>query len=126
MWQPSVIKADGSSWGIEALKHEVELQAKMAAENPDSAEMRERCNRLNGAYQTAIEESGNMPVDFIQLPSSKSWGKLAGMAVRKEIYKDLVPIFSKFKDSNTISRSLNAIIKIETQGMQLFKIFKLR
>ena len=65
-----------------------------------------------------------MPVDFIQLPSSKSWGKLAGMAVRKEIYKDLVPIFSKFKDSNTISRSLNAIIKIETQGMQLFKIFK--
>ena len=48
VWQPSVIKADGSSWGIEALKHEVELQAKMVAENPDSVEMRERFNRLNG------------------------------------------------------------------------------
>ena len=78
------------------------------------------------AYQTAIEESGNMPVDFIQLPSSKSWGKLAGMAVRKEIYKDLVPIFSKFKDSNTISRSLNAIIKIETQGCSSLRFLKLR
>ena len=124
VWQPSVIDIEGKKWGIGALKLEVDKQAKLVADNPDSVEIRERYDTLNSAFKTAREESGNEPSDFLQLPTSPSYGNLSGMFVRKPIYRDLVPIFSGFQNKNVITKTLNTIIKIETEGMALFKIFK--
>ena len=124
VWQPSVVKIEGVKWGIGALKTEVEKQGLLVAKSPDSVEIRERFDMLNKAYEQAQEESGNEPEDFLQLPTSASYGKLSGMFVRKPIYRDLVPILSGFQNKNVVAKTMNAIIKLEAKGMGLFKIAK--
>ena len=124
VWQPSVITVEGSKWGIGALEEEVKMQAKLVVASPKSTEIKKRYDMLNNALEKAMDETGNEPSDFMALPKTAAYGKLSGMFVKKPIYRDLVPIFSGLKGHDALSRTVNTLIKIETDAMSLFKISK--
>ena len=124
VWQPSVITIEGSKWGIGALEEEVKMQAKLVVASPESVEIRKRYDMLNNDLEKAMDETGNEPSDFMALPKTAAYGKLSGMFVKKPIYRDLVPIFSGLKGHDALSRTVNTLIKIETDAMSLFKISK--
>lgn len=124
VWQPSVITVEGSKWGIGALEEEVKMQAKLVVASPESTEIKKRYDMLNNGLEKAMDKTGNVPSDFIALPKTAAYGKLSGMFVKKPIYRDLVPIFSGLKGHDALSRTVNTLIKIETDAMALFKISK--
>ena len=121
-WQPSVVVVDGVRYGIGGLKEEIKMQAKLVVESPESKEIKERYDVLSQALVNAEKQTGHTSEGFLALPTSPAYGKLSGMFVRKSIYRDLVPIFSGIKGDTSFSKTLNALINIESQVMKVFKI----
>ena len=126
VWQPSLVEVVNKqgkkiTMGIGKLIEEVDTYERMIKESP-SPETRERYNILKNALDKAIEETENVPEDFVQLPTTKTYGPLAGAFIRKPIADDIKPLVDALaKDRGKI---FNTLMSIETQGMALFKMGK--
>jgi len=126
VWQPSVVELPigkegrivkrGIGWLIE----ETERYQKMA-EEVGTEEVKKRYEILQTTLDKAMEDTKNMPEDFVQLPTTKTYGPLAGAYVKKPIADDITPIMGAMQDKAKLWRTL---VSVETQGMALFKIGK--
>lgn len=123
-WQPSVVTVDGKKIGIGALAEEVKIARQMHEQAPQVPEIKARLDRLDTALQTAIAETKNVTADYVQLPTSKSYGPLAGAYIRKEIARDIQPVFSGFNNQGDLSKTVNTIFQIERKSMAMFKVAK--
>lgn len=123
-WQPSVVTVDGKKMGIGALAEEVKVARQMFDQAPHVPEIKARFDRLDTALQSAITETKNVTEDYVQLPTSKSYGPLAGAYIRKEIARDIQPVFSGFNNQGDLSKAVNTIFQIERKGMAMFKVGK--
>ena len=121
-WSESVIKIEGEgTFGIGKLAEEVKIAAEVVLSQPKNARARARYTKLNKALADAVKKTENIPEDFEQLPVSKAYGELSGAFVRKEISKDIRPIFDSIRDAG---RGYGAVISAIEQGTTLFKIAK--
>ena len=135
VWQPSIIRVPIGKqlttpihgrtrrWvkmGIGRLVEETKIYDKMMAEHgtPEVAEIH---RILHEALDKAEEDSQNMPGDFVQLPTSKGYGPLAGAYVKAPIASDLMPVLDIATDRGKL---MNTILEIERQGMATFKMGK--
>lgn len=68
----------------------------VAAPTEDKAEIRALADLLEQAANNAIDEmtQEGTPKDFVQMPDNARYGALRGLVIRKEIYDDLVGVFS--------------------------------
>lgn len=118
VWKPSVVDVGGKKMGIGKLAEEVEIFRKVVEKQPDNIATRKQYDTLNATLQKAMEETRNVPEEFVQLPSTKSYGPLAGTFVRKPIADDLRPIMGSTKEWGSL---VNTLLSVEQQGMALFK-----
>lgn len=131
VWQPSIVKVpvgkikkDGTrrmhSYTIGTLVDEVATYERMTTEHP-SQEVQQRYEILKKALEDAQEATGHVPDGFVQLPTDKHYGPLAGAYVMRPIADDLRPVIALSTDKG---RLLNTIVEIEAQSMALFKMGK--
>lgn len=135
VWQPSVVAVpigkplarpvEGRDrrnvrMGIGRLVEEVRTYDAMMSRHP-TPEIEEVHRILTDALEQAQEETANAPGNFVQLPTAKTYGPLAGAYVRKPIADDLKPVLDVAADRG---RLFNTILEIERQGMALFKMGK--
>lgn len=68
----------------------------VAAPTEDKAEIRALADALEQTANNAIDEMAQegTPKDFVQMPDSARYGALRGLVIRKEIYDDIVGVFS--------------------------------
>ena len=123
-WQPSIIDVDGKKMGIGQLTEEVKIARQMYEQAPNVPEIKQRLDKLENALNKAINLTKNAPEDFTQLPTSKSYGPLAGAFVAKPIARDIMPVFSGFSSASNLSKIINTVMKIEEKGMAAFKVGK--
>ena len=125
-WQPSFVDVPlragqkPTRMSIGKLSDELKIYEKMVEETPN-AEIIQRRDILRSSLNQAMEQTGNVPKDFVQLPTTKTYGPLAGAFVRKPIADDLKPIMSWSDDLPKMYRTL---VEIEQKGMALFKVGK--
>jgi len=126
VWEPSIVKVpigkDGKpvEMSIGKLVDEVKVYKKMVQEMP-SSEIKARYETLRTALDKAEAEMGEIPKDFAQLPNIKTWGPLAGAYIRKPIFDDIVPLMKNWQNRGAL---FEQFVKIEQQGMALFKMGK--
>jgi hypothetical protein len=106
--------------GIGQLVDEVATYEKMVRDL-SSPEVDARYNTLKQALDTATQQAVKAPEDFIQLPTSKTYGPLSGAFVRKPVANDLMPLMNSMKDRGHLVETL---VNIEEQGMALYKMGK--
>ncbi len=125
-WQPSIAQVplrQGQppvKMGIGQLVEEVKTYEKMVKEL-SSPEVDARYNILKTSLDQAIQQTKNLPPDFIQLPVSKTYGPLSGAFVKKPIADDLMPIMNSIKNRGKLFETL---VNVEQQGMAYFKMAK--
>ncbi len=129
VWQPSIVEVtdtDGKTrrMGIGKLVEEVEITRQMHERAPNVPEIKQRLEKLEDALKRAREDAGQPPEEFVQVPTSKNYGPLAGAFVRKEIWNDIKPVYSGMQDGGATSRLINTILKVEQKGMAAFKVGK--
>lgn len=132
VWQPSLVKVplgkqqkDGSRGNVPMtmgkLIEETKTYAKMAQDHP-SPEVQQHYEILKNALDQVTAESKKMPADFKQLPTSKSYGPLAGAFVRNTIADDLLPVLGMI-DKNT-GAAWAKVLEVEAKAMAAFKMGK--
>ena len=94
VWTPSLVeiprfpkregKPETIKMGIGKLVEEVDKYKEMAEKAP-SHEVKQQYEILRTALDKAVEETRNAPAEFTQLPTSKSYGPLAGAFVKTPI-----------------------------------------
>ena len=98
------------------------------ASEPAAAEqMRQKANEYNAIANPAIEKLGgidvmamDVPKGFRRLPNTKKYGMLKGVAVRNEIYNDVIGSFTMGDTDNWYNRALGAMKK----GTSIWKTLK--
>jgi len=115
----------GKKMGIGELNEEVDLYKKMVKANPNSPEIKQRL----GVYERYLEQAKvatqNVPADFIQMPTAKSWGPLAGSFLRKEVARDLMSFYGKERGNiQGLTKAIDALVDIDQKATGLFKIGK--
>ena len=123
-WTPSYTLIDGQEWSIGKLADELNIQRKMLNQAPDVPEIKERLSKLETAMNEAQSATKNIPDDFVQLPNSPNYGKLQGAFVRKEIARDIQPVFTGFSNKSQLGKLANGLLEIEEKGMTAFKVGK--
>ena len=142
VWQPSLVTV-GTKWkpmaeqlgisgkskfvggkkmGIGRLVEEVKTYAKMTEQMPDNEQVKNMYNELKSALDKARVDTKNAPTDFVQLPTTKGYGDLAGAYIRKPIADDILPLLSSTAGGR--GTLFGALAKIEQQGVALHKIGK--
>ena len=127
-WQPSKVKIKlpgelrARSMGIGKLAEETKVMREVYEQAPNVPEIKAKYNALSQALDRAMAETANVPEDFVQLPTSKSYGPLAGAFVRKPIARDIMPIYSM--NNTGLSRIVDTALQIEAKGMAAFKVAK--
>jgi len=106
--------------GIGKLIEEVDKYKEMMEKSP-SEEIKKKRDYLQAALDKAIEDTKNVPGDYTQLPTTKSYGPLAGAFVQTPIAKDVMPVVAFYSDKGKVWETLG---RIETEGMALFKMGK--
>ena len=115
----------GMRMGIGELVKEVDLYRKMKKENPNSPEISQRLEIYERHLTQAQEATKNVPKDFIQMPSAKSWGPLAGTFLRKEIARDLMSFYGGERGNiEGLSKAVNIISQIDEKATGIFKVGK--
>lgn len=123
VFKPSMVKVFGTKMGIGALTEEVKIAERMHKQAPDVPEIKDRLNILKNALDEAVNKSKNVPQDFVQLPISKGMGPLSGAFVRKEVARDIMPIFSGVR-TNNLSKMVDMVLDAEAKAMAAFKVGK--
>ena len=98
------------------------------ASEPAAAEqMRQKANEYNAIANPAIEKLGgkdvmamDVPKGYRRLPNTKKYGMLKGVAVRNEIYNDVIGSFTMGDTDNWYNRALGAMKK----GTSIWKTLK--
>jgi len=106
--------------GIGKLIEEVDKYKEMMEKSP-SEEIGKKRDILQAALDKAIEETKNVPEEYTQLPTTKTYGPLAGAYLKTPIAKDLMPVMALFSDRGKVWSALG---RIEEEGMALFKMGK--
>lgn len=111
--------------GIGELNEEVELYKRMYKANPNSPEIKQKLD----IYQKYLDQSKaatqNVPEDFIQMPTAKSWGPLAGTFIRKEVARDLMSFYGKERGNiQGLTKAIDSLVEIDQMATGLFKIGK--
>lgn len=119
--EPSTFKG-GKKMGIGKLVEEVKTFSKMVKKFPENEAMKNRHAELKSALDKARVDTKNAPADFVQLPTTKGYGDLAGAYVRKSIADDLLPLTSSVVGGR--GDLFGALAKIEQQGVALHKMGK--
>ncbi len=115
----------GKRMGIGELSEEVELYQRMVKENPNSPELAQRLQVYEKYLNQAKQATQNVPEDFIQMPTAKSWGPLAGSFIRKEIARDLTSFYGKEKTNiEGLSKLVDVLSSIDAKATGIFKIGK--
>ena len=130
VWTPSMVeiprfpkregKPETVKMGIGKLVEEVDKYREMSEKAP-SPEVNQQYEILRTALDQAVESTRNVPGDFTQLPTSKSYGPLAGAFVKTPIAKDIMPVMDLYSDRGKVFETL---ARIEAEGMALFKMGK--
>lgn len=120
-WEPSIIDlGEGRKIGIGKLVEDVSIYRKLIEQDPSNIAIRDRFEFLNEHLQRAIAEVGQAPEGFIQLPTTSTYGPLAGAFIRKPIADDLIPLFNSVSGGKW-GETVNTLLSVEQQGMALFK-----
>ncbi len=115
----------GKKMGIGELNEEVDLYKKMVKANPNSPEIQQRLGIYERYLEQAKVATQNVPEDFIQMPTAKSWGPLAGTFIRKEVARDLMSFYGKERGNiQGLTKAIDALAGIDQMATGLFKIGK--
>jgi hypothetical protein len=93
---------------------------------PESAlQMNEKADEFEALAQPALERTGNaddanVPQGFRRIPKTKRYGMLQGVAVRKEIYNDIIGTFTIGDTDNFYNKAIAAMKK----GVNIWKTLK--
>ena len=93
---------------------------------PDSAaQMRDKADEFEALALPALERTGNaadanVPQGFRRIPKTRKYGMLQGVAVRKEIYNDIIGTFTIGDTDNFYNKSIAAMKK----GVNIWKTLK--
>ena len=93
---------------------------------PDSAaQMKEKAAEFEALALPALERTGNaadanVPQGFRRIPKTRKYGMLQGVAVRKEIYNDIIGTFTIGDTDNFYNKSIAAMKK----GVNIWKTLK--
>lgn len=125
VYSPSLVKvprvgAKPVTMGIGKLVDEVKTYEKMLHKTP-TPEIKAQYEMLNTVLNDAINRMGEAPKDFVSLPTTRSYGPLAGAFIRKSIADDLKPVVSSFENQGRLFQTL---MSIEQQGVALMKLGK--
>jgi hypothetical protein len=123
-WQPPKVSVGNTTMKIGDLKTELEAQQRVAQAMPHVPEVQARLGELENAMTTASQVMGNPPEGFVKMPETKSWGPLAGQFVRKEVYRDVVPMTMGFQDPGQAGKLINTAIMLDEKAVALFKVGK--
>jgi hypothetical protein len=122
-WEPSMVKVEGKRIGIGKLVEEIGMQKKVV-EQAKTPEAQARLDKLQKAMDTAQEQTSHMPDDFVQLPTTKTYGPLAGAFVRKSIARDIQPVLSSLTNLREGSKLADMVIGSAEKSMAAFKVGK--
>jgi hypothetical protein len=115
----------GKKMGIGELYEEVELYKKMVKANPNSPEIAERLGVYEKYLKDVEQATKNVPKDFIQMPTAKSWGPLAGTFLRKEVARDLMSFYGKERGNiQGLTKTIDTLVDLDQKATGLFKIGK--
>ena len=115
----------GKRMGIGELAEEVDLYQRMAKENPNSPEIAQRLQVYEKYLNDAKQATQNVPKDFIQMPTAKTWGPLAGSFIRKEIARDLTSFYGREKGNiEGLSKAVDVLSQIDAKATGVFKVGK--
>ena len=123
IYEPSLVEVEGKKLGLFALKEELDTQRKVYEAMPNK-DTKSRLNLLEDAYNEATEMSQNFPSDYEQIPDTKRFGSLRGVIIRKEIYRDIMPLFATDELKGVAGKTVNVLSKGVSGGMTLFKLSK--
>lgn len=123
VWTPSLVNVAGQKMGIGKLIEEVDAMKRVVEQFPENLDAQNRFATLSEALNEAKIATANVPKEFVQLPTTKTFGPLAGAYVRKSIADDTLPLISSTIGANK-GKLFNSLVQIETQGMALFKASK--
>ena len=93
---------------------------------PESAlQMNEKADEFEALAQPALERTGNaddanVPQGFRRIPKTKKYGMLQGVAVRKEIYNDIIGTFTIGDTDNFYNKAIAGMKK----GVNIWKTLK--
>ena len=93
---------------------------------PDSAaQMKEKAAEFEALALPALERTGNaadanVPQGFRRIPKTRKYGMLQGVAVRKEIYNDIIGTFTIGDTDNFYNKAIAAMKK----GVNIWKTLK--
>jgi hypothetical protein len=93
---------------------------------PESAlQMNEKADEFEALAQPALERTGNaedanVPQGFRRIPKTKRYGMLQGVAVRKEIYNDIIGTFTIGDTDNFYNKAIATMKK----GVNIWKTLK--
>ena len=93
---------------------------------PDSAaQMKEKADEFEALALPALERTGNaadanVPQGFRRIPKTRKYGMLQGVAVRKEIYNDIIGTFTIGDTDNFYNKAIAAMKK----GVNIWKTLK--
>jgi hypothetical protein len=119
VWTPSVVKVGNRRMGIGRLSEEVKTMEKVARQFPDNPQVQTRFAELKSVLDKAIEDMGQVPEDFFQLPTTKSFGPLRGAFVRKPIADDIMPLVSGTLGHR--GKIFDTLLSVEQKGVAVFK-----
>lgn len=80
--------------------------------------------KMDAIVEPALEEAGKAPDDFVQVPTTARYGRLAGMYLRKEIYSDLFGTGSGFSPQSSLAERVLGYGGWGTKVTQLWKMSK--
>ena len=122
VWPGTVVPFEGRNIGIGTLAEELQIQRKIVKTAPNVPEAQSRLKVLEDLMDKAEEAASLAPEDFKKMPTSSSFGPLAGAFVRKEIYADLVPMDAGMQNVKDFSTTLYYLQKANEKSMSVYKV----
>jgi hypothetical protein len=124
VWPDSIVKVDGKRMGIGRLAEDIENAQRMVEQAPNVPEIQDRLERMEKVMDEVTLKAKKAPEDFVQLPTAKQYGTLAGAFIRNEIALDIMPVTEAFSSDTQMSKILNAGLKTEEKLVAAFKVAK--
>lgn len=111
--------------GLKALEKEINKISDVVSFDKTNESARKYLDELTTKYNAAVEATKDYNTnDWAQMPDSPAYGDLSGMIVRKQIYRDIVPVIFGFKFEGSVGSAVEKLAKVEREGMNLWKMLK--
>ena len=126
VWAPSMVQWQDRNVSVYWLAEEAARVRKQIPYYTDEnkAKAEKIVKEMDAIIDPALEEAGKAPDDFVQIPTTARYGRLAGMYLRKEIYNDLFGAGTGFSPQASVAERILGYGGWGTKVTQLWKMSK--